>query len=199
LDTSVPVEDPRKPKEIEFELGHPEPLNSVFLRRGTYLRGAKVGSLFQTDRKRHLLRITLIGAHSESLVVDYESICAIASERETTSRIPWDLWKYKTLLVNQYVEFWTAGELVGPRELVISYNPCHGSFLVSFDFTPGACRHSKQIGTPWDDASRYAIRRVKLMGTFPEGHKVHWVLSEDNVLAFTVSRQVSFEWGHFVD
>ena len=193
MDTSVPVEDPQKPKEIEFELDYAEPLYSFRLKRGTYARGAKLGSLFQTDRKRHVLCITSMGVNVRSFVFDYESICAIASERETTSRVPWDVWKHKTLVADPHVVFTTAAKFVGPRKLAISRKSHQGSFLRSFDFTPDTCRYTKQIDKSLDDAPRYAIRSAKLTDLFPEGHMVRWVFSEDNVLAFTVSRQVSLE------
>ena len=43
-------------------------------------------------------------------------------------------------------------------------------------------------------ALRYAIHHRELADMFPEGHQAKWALSEDNVLAFTVSWRVSFGW-----
>lgn len=198
FDTSSPVEDPQRPKEIEFELNydHAESLHSIRLDEGTYTQGARLGSPFFTDRKKHILCITPVcpPEYTWSLVIDYESICGIASENETASRIPWDIWKHKTTLIDQCTGFTTAIACVGPRVLVMSKKPYQGPWLRSFDFTPGACRYTKQIDTSLDDTARCAIRRAKLADTFPEGHRVKWGFSEDNVLAFTVSWQVFLEW-----
>lgn len=205
LDTSAPVEDPQKPREIEFELDytqvlcHSQLLDSAHLARGTYTQGGRQASPFRTDRKNHVLGITRIYTSgysppfSPEFVIDYGSICTIASENKTASSIPWDLWKHKATLLDRYVESATAIESVGPRVLAVSKKPYQGPSLRLFDFTPGACRFTKQIDTSFDDDPRYVIRRAKLMDTFPEGRMVKWVLSEDNVLAFTVSWLVLFE------
>ena len=195
LDTSVSVEDPQKPREIEFGLNFADP-PAIHLREGTYIRGARQGSPFWTDRKRHVLCITPAYAsrctQHFKFVIDYGSICAIASENGTASRIPWDLWKHKITQLHEHTESTLALGFVGPRVLTISRKPYQGPLIRSLDFTPGACRFTKQIDTSFEDAPWYAFRRAVLTDTFPEGHEVAWVLSEDNVLAFTVS--LCFLW-----
>ena len=201
LDTSTPVEDPQKSREIEFGLDNVESLNRLHLTTGTYAQGARQRSPFWTDRKKHILCITRIYTPGFSppsapeFAIDYGSICAIASENKTTSYIPWDLWKHRVTPLDRYVEFTMALEPIGPRVLVISKKPYQGPSLRSFDFTPGACRFTKQIDTSFDDEPRYAIRRAKLTDTSLVRHEVRWALSEDNALAFTVSSRVSFGRG----
>ena len=190
LDTSAPVEDPRRPKEVEFQLSFMGPLE-IHFKEGTYAQGGGQGSPFWTDRKRHLLCITPVYAseyaqHFE-FAIDYGSICAIASDNGAASFIPWDLWKHKTTLLNEHAKSALALSLVGPRVLWISKKPYRGPLIRSLDFTPGACRFTKQIDTSFDDTPPYGIRRATLTDTFPEGHEVAWVLTEDNILAFTVS------------
>jgi hypothetical protein len=197
LDTSAPVDDPHKPREIEFALGRVGSFDQILLTEGTYAQGARLGSPFRTDRKRHVLSIKLICAPepSQSFVIDYGSICTIASENEAASSIPWNLWKHKTTPFDRDTAFTRALGLVGPRVLELRENPRQGSPLRLFDFTPGACRFTKQINTSSDDISRYAIRRAKLMDALLEGRTTWCVFSEDNVLAFLVRRRVSFERG----
>jgi hypothetical protein len=185
MDTSAPVEDLRKPRQIEFELDHAEPLDWVYLSEGTYAQAARIGPSFRTDRKRHVLSVCTSN-RSRSFVIDYGSICAIASGNEAASCIPWNLWKHKTTPLDQDTKFTTALELVGPRVLELREEPHQGPSLRSRDFTPGACRFTKQIDTSSDDTSRFAIRRAKLSDVFPEGEITWWVFSEDNVLGFTV-------------
>ena len=141
MDTSVSVEDPQKPREIEFGLDFAEP-PMVRLTEGTYAQGARQDSPFWTDRNRHILCITPVHTsryprHFE-FVVDYGSICAVASENGTASFIPWDLWKHKTTLLHEHTESTLALELVGPRVLTISRKPYQAPLIRSLDFTPGA-------------------------------------------------------------
>jgi hypothetical protein len=185
MDTSAPVEDPHKPREVEFELKHTGSLTCIHLTEGTYTQGARLGSPFRTDRKRHVLSVRT-PERSQPFVIDYGSICAIASENEAALYIPWNLWKHKTTPLDRDIEHTMALEVVGPRVLEIRKKAYQGPSLRSFDFTPGACRFTKQIDTSLDDTSRYAIRRAKLTDVFPEGRMVWWYFSEDNVLAFTV-------------
>ena len=190
LDTSASVEDSQKPREIKFELPFVEPVE-IHLREGTYARVGRRGSPFWTDRERHVLCITPVYAseyalHSE-FTIDFGNICAIASENQTASSIPWDLWKHKTALLHEHAKSTLALAFVGPRVLGISKELYGGPLIRSLDFTPGACRFTNQIDTSFDDAPRYAVRRATLTNTIPEGHEVAWVFSEDNVLAFTVS------------
>ena len=193
LDTSAPAEDPQKPTEIEFRLDHVESLDGIYLGRGTYIQETRQGSPFRTDRKRHMLRLKCVSAPgytpptTPEFVIDYGSISAIASENESTSCIPWDFWKHKVVPFDQHVESAAALYFVGPRMLAISTVPYQGPSLHSFDFTPGACRLTKQIDASLDDEPRYAIRRAKLTDMFPDAHMMNWAFSEDNVLAFTVS------------
>ena len=191
LDTSAPVEDPRKPREIEFELDRERLSDRIYLAEGTYTQGARLSSPLRTDRKRHLLSVCT-PEPSQSFVVDYGSICAIASENEGASCIPWDLWKHKTTPLDRDTEFTAAFEFVGPRLLEIRAEPQQGPSLQSFDFTPRARRFTKQIDTSLDDTSRYAIHRANITGVFPEGLMVWWTFSEDNVLTFHVRLRVSF-------
>lgn len=195
FDTSAPVEDPQRPKEIEYELEYDESPRLIHLTKGTHPRGARLGSLFQTDHKRYVLGIISVcptSACSRTIVIDYESIRSIASENEIASRIPWDLWKNKTnTLIDRHMEPTTTVKFVGPRILAISEDPHQGPVLRSFDFTSGVRRCTEKIDMYLDDAPWYATRLAKLTDTLPEGHLVEWVLSEDNVLGFSVSWQVS--------
>jgi len=195
LDTAAPVGNPQKPRETEFGLDDTESVEFLYLKEGTYARGARTGSLFRTDRRRHVLGIVLTSSPDPpSFAIDYESICSVASENETTSYIPWDRWKHKTMTSDRHMEFTAATEFTGPRKLVISEMPHPWVLsLWSVDFTPGARRYTRRVDTSLDDASRYAIRRRKLTDMFSESHLVGWALSEDNVLAFTVSLRVSPE------
>ena len=204
LDTSAPVEDPQKPREIEFGLDPEEWFDRIDLVKGKYTQGTRwQGSPFRTDRKRHVLYLDPVSYLScciapsvPGLVIDYGSICAIASENKTASCIPWDLWKHKVVSLDQDVEFAaTFLKPVGPRVLGIIQEPPQGPSLHSFDFTPGVCRSAEEIDsdTPFDDEPRHTINYAKLTDKFPEGHSVKWVFSEDNVLAFTVNLWVSFE------
>ena len=197
MDTSVPVEDPRKPREIEFGIECAGPLDEVYMTEGTYAQRARQGLPFLVDRKRHVLCITGVRTSggfyqgSSEYAINYGGICAIASKYETASYIPWDLWKHEATPIDQYLEF-AALKFVGPRMLVVCKKPHQGPSLHSFDFTPGACRFTEQIDTPFGDAPRYAIRRAPLTDTFPGdvfpgGQTVKWNLSDDNVLAFIVS------------
>jgi len=190
LDTSVSVEDPRKPREIEFGLDFVEP-PAVNLTEGTYARGARQGSPFRTDRKRHILCITPVNASGHTrhpgLVVDYGSICAIASENETTSSIPWDLWKHKTTPFRECLEHTVDLAFVGPRLLMVNKQPHQGLSFRSYDFTPGACRFIKQADRSFDDPPRYVTHCGMVTDGFPEGDNVVWVFSEDNILTFPVS------------
>jgi len=117
LDTTAPVEDPQEPRKIEFGLDDTESVDFLSLKKGTYSRGARTGSLFRTDRKRHVLRIVPLFA------IDYESICSIASENETTSYIPWDHWKHKTMTSDQHIDFTAVIGFAGPRKFVVSEKP----------------------------------------------------------------------------
>ena len=195
LDTTAPVGDPQKPREIKFGLDDTKSFDFVYLKKGTYARGARAGSLFRTDRKRHVLSIMITPSPDlPPFAIDYGSICSIASENETTSYIPWDRWKHKTMISDRHMEFTAVTELVGPRKLTVSEMP-HPWVLTlwSVDFTPRARRYARRVYTSLDDAPRYPTRRRKLTDMFSESHLVGWALSEDNVLAFTVSLRVSPE------
>jgi len=227
LDTSVPVEDPREPREIEFELNNAESLRLIHYKQGTYARGARLGSPFWTDRKGHVLCIKFVWAPrfvpnpaicnhplldsggsgsadpglrrdywvpgcDQTFVIDYESICAIASKNGAALCIPWDLWKHETMPIDLQLGFPDALQFVGPRVLVIDDELYQGPSLRSLDFIPGA-RRFKKIHTSLDAASRYATHHAKLADTFPEGDQVRWDLLEDNVLAFRVSWRGLFE------
>jgi len=106
-DTSSPAEDPQKQKEIKFELSHAESVHHILLAEGTHGQGARQGSPFRADRKRHILCITPVYAspqlRSSEFVIDCGSICALASENEAASCIPWDLWQHKTTLLDKDV------------------------------------------------------------------------------------------------
>jgi hypothetical protein len=128
-------------------------------------------------------------------VIDYGSICAIASENEAASSIPWNLWKPRTIPSDQDMGFTMVSESIGPRVLQLEEKPNEGPSLRSVDFTPGACRLTKRIDTSLDDASRYAIRHAKLADVFPERRTVWWAFSEDKVLAFTVCLRGFFGQG----
>lgn len=134
FDTSAPVEDPQRPKEIEYELEYDESPRLIHLTKGTHPRGARLGSPFQTDHKRHVLGIISAcptSACSRTIVIDYESIRSIASENEIASRIPWDLWKNKTnTLIDRHMEPTTTVKFVGPRILAISEDPHQDRFSV---------------------------------------------------------------------
>jgi len=194
FDTSASVEDPKKPKEIGFELGFAEP-DGVYLKEGSYVRRAGQGSPFWTDRKKHVLCIVPVYTsgctQNHEFVIDYGSICAIASENGSTSRVPWDLWKHKTTRLRECGRYPQALAFVGPRVFTIDEEPHQGALIRSLDFTPSACRSTEQTDTPSGDAPRYTTRRTILSDVFPEG-LVEWSPSEDNILGFVVSWWVSF-------
>ena len=197
LDTSAPAENPRRPKEMEFELDDAEGPASLI--KGTYVQGAKLGSSFRTDRKKHVLGIVHTYNSGKTFVIDYESICAIASENKSSSRIPWDLWKHKTTRIGYYAESSSSLMLAGPRAFSISRNERDELLIWSFDFTPGACRHIEELGPSSKVVPPHAIRCVKLTDKHPELEMASWDVSEDNILCFGVSLRDSYNWQHRSD
>lgn len=94
IDTSVPTKHPRKSMEVEFELDGVESVPSFSLQAGTHAQGARLGSPFRTNRMSHLcIKHTDPSRRHQSFVINYESMCAIASENKPFSCIPWDVWK----------------------------------------------------------------------------------------------------------
>ena len=195
IDTA-PVEDPRAPKVIEFDLGDTGPVSCVRVSKGSYSRGARLGAPFQTDLKSHILGMMTnspLDKLPEPFQVNYGSICSVASEDETASFVPWDLWKHKTTGVGHHADRALVGEYVGPRKLEIVASPGPEVILRSFDFTPGAWRYTKKSDASPQDKAEYPVRRAKLADRHPRGRNVTWEFSEDNVLAFVVSSGVSLE------
>ena len=145
LDTSTSAENPQEPREIVFELGNLE--GPVSLIEGTHAQGAKLGPSFRTNPKKHVLGIacTPISQQHRSFVINYESLCTIASENESSSHIPWDFWKHKTTQIGHYTGFSPSLTLVGPRAFVMGEDNSQGPQLWCFDFTPGAYRSTKRL------------------------------------------------------
>ena len=195
LDTSAPAENPRRPKEMEFELDNEKGTASLI--EGTYAQGAKIGSSFRTNRKKHVLGIAHTSPHT--FVIDYESICAIASENKSSSRIPWDLWKHKTTQIGHYTFTEASSSLVlaGPRAFSISGSG--GLWVRSFDFTPGACRFIEKPSPSSGVVSPYVVRTVVLMHELPEWQTIISDVSEDNVLWYGVSLRDSYNCQHRSD
>jgi hypothetical protein len=188
MDTSAPVEDSYEPREIVFELDYGE--KPFALIEGTYSRGAKLGSSFRSNCKRHVLGIECASV----FVINYESICAIASEHKQSSRIPWDVWKHKTM----QVEF-PAGSppyvmLAGPRTFVVGKGGPGERWIKSFDLTPGACRLVEQ-----SDPSSEAAPEVRCVTRthVPESWcRVGFSVSQDNFLVSEVSLRPNYSWKH---
>ena len=169
LDTSHPAGNPQELREIEFGLDNTE--GPISLMEGTYAQGAKLGSSFRTNRKNHVLCIAYkpTSQRYQYLVIDYESVCAVASKNEPSSHIPWDFWKHKTTQIAYYPEFSSPPMLVGPRAFSVSRDGGDGPMIWSFDFTPGACHFIGQLDPSSKVMPLHVIRWTSLTGEFAEG------------------------------
>ena len=196
LDTSTSAENPQEPREIVFELGNLE--GPVSLIEGTHAQGAKLGPSFRTNPKKHVLGIacTPISQQHRSFVINYESLCTIASENESSSHIPWDFWKHKTTQIGHYTGFSPSLTLVGPRAFVMGEDNSQGPQLWCFDFTPGAYRSTKRLDPPSEVAPPHVTRCATLPGWLPEWYRSRWTVSEDTVSFFCVSLQANHSQQH---
>ena len=192
LDTFALHEDPQKPTEIVFELDNGG--WRITLMEGTHVQGANLGSSFRTNRKEHVLGIAYTVDPEKSFVIDYESICAIASENKTSSRIPWDLWRHKTTRIGHYTRFEPFLKLVGRRAFAMREESAHSRrpWVRSFDFTPGACRFVEQLDPSSEVVPPHVLRRAALTDGSPEWYLINWEVSEDNILIFSVSLRVEY-------
>ena len=175
-----------------FEVDNPQGLVSLI--EGTHVQGAKLGSTFRTNPKKHILGIgSFFRAPERSFVIDYESICTIASENKSSTRIPWDVWKHKTTRIGHYTGFSPAITLVGPRAFVVSEDATHGPRMWTFDFTPGACRSVEHLDPSSEVVPPHVIRCATLADWLPEWRSVRWwIASGDNILASCVSSQTDY-------
>ena len=120
------------------------------------------------NRKNHVLCIAYkpTSQRYQYLVIDYESVCAIASKNEPSSHIPWDFWKHKTTQIAYYPEFSSPPMLVGPRAFSVSRDGGDGPMVWSFDFTPGACHFIGQLGPSSKVMPLHVIRWTSLTDEF---------------------------------
>ena len=198
LDTSTPAEDPQKPREVEFELDGADP--AVCLLEGSRAQGVMLDSPFRTNRGTNVLCISHIrdAERDKSFVIDYESICALASQNKSSLRIPWDLWKHKTTRIGHYAGYGNSLKFVGPRAFLIGETrPPRETWARSYDFTPGMRRSAEQSDLPSEVVPSNVIRHATLTDRVSEGVRVRWVASEDNLMDFRVGLRICLIQRHF--
>ena len=191
IDTSLPTDDPQNPREVEFKLDDVESPHFASLLAGTHVQGAKLGSPFRTNPRGHFL---CIKHNDTAFVINYESICAIATENWSSSPIPWDTWKHKTTQVGRYIRPRSSAMFVGPRAFVVPEEVTesfHAPRIRSFDFTPDARRFTKPLDS-LGVVTRFAtcLAQLPVPGGLSGRHHARWAVSEDNILLIGVSLQV---------
>lgn len=197
-DTSTPAEDPQKPTEVEFELDSANP--EICLLEGSHVQGAMLGSPFRTNQGTHVSCISHIRAteRDRSFVIDYESICALASQNKSSLRIPWDLWKHKTTQIGHYTGYGHMLKFVGPRAFETRLTQGSGGLWVrSYDFTPGARRSVERSGVPSEVFPPNVIRHATLTDGVSGWRGLRWAASEDNLMVFHVGLRACLFRRHF--
>ena len=164
--------------------------NFVSLLAGTHAQDARLGSPFRTHSKGHFLGIGHRVTSEQSFAINYENICAIATENWSSSRIPWNIWKHRTTQIGRYPQSPLSTMFIGPRAFEVPEDIFHGPWVRSFDFTPGARRFTKPPDPSTEVEPQPVSRLVMLREGLMEGPPARWAISEDNILLIGVSLEV---------